>query len=138
MDSSRAKALLLVAAAIITYALAAFHAAFWVVFDWPDDLGRLTFENRAIMQALNVSLIYLLAVIASVSLFRRRDLLETSLGRLFSASVAGFWVVRLAVQAVFFGFGDPLSYVMSGLFVLMAVPYVLAALPEEPGRGFAR
>jgi len=49
-----------------------------------------------------------------------------------SASVAGFWVMRLVAQIAFFGFREPIAYAMSALFVAMAVPYALALAPAQP------
>ena len=46
-----------------------FHLFFWRLFDWKNDLVSLTSINRAIMQVLNLCLMFSFTIFGTLSLF---------------------------------------------------------------------
>jgi hypothetical protein len=71
------------------------------------------------------------AFLAYVSLFKRKDLLGTGLGRVVCFFAALVYVQRGLVEVLVRGFGDPLWLI---LFGAIAALYVVAAWPPRPGR----
>ncbi len=78
----------LVAGGIFNLGFAVFHLLFWRLFDWKKDLASLTALNRSVMQILNLCLTFLLLVMGYISLFLRRELLSTELGKTLLIAMA--------------------------------------------------
>ena len=76
---------------------ALFHLGFWKIFRWRDELARLGHLNRAIMQVLNVCFTYLAFAFALLAFAFPHSLVDPVLGLL-----AGLWLLRAALQVVFF------------------------------------
>eukprot|EP01132_Coremiostelium_polycephalum_P016829 gene16829-20198_t len=55
------------------FSFAVFHTLFWHLFKWKSELKKLSYANRAIMQILNLRLIY---VISLSSVYRYSGLAE--------------------------------------------------------------
>lgn len=97
--------ILILIGGIINALLAVFHLFFWKLFDWSGQLALLSEENRAIMQVLNIGVIFGLVVFAILSIAFRDDLLETKLGRFITGAIAGFYLLRAVCQLIFWGSG---------------------------------
>ncbi|NOZ11626.1 MAG: hypothetical protein GXP09_11365 [Gammaproteobacteria bacterium] len=111
---------------VFNLAFAVFHIFFWKLFSWGQDLASLTPINRAVMQVLNLSLIWAFLGFAVLSIFYAGALIETSLGRVVSGFIATFWFFRALEQVFFFGLRRWLSVVF---FVLFLVGSLLYAYP---------
>lgn len=83
-------------------ALVIFHLLFWQIFDWAQDLRSLSFLNRAIMQVVNLSLVFVFMIFAYLSLIHTAELLSTTLGRALLLSISVFFFLRAMLQIVFF------------------------------------
>lgn len=118
--------LLLVLAGVFNLAFAAFHLGFWKIFHWRDQLPRLSFANRGILQILNLCLIYVFIVMGAACLLLPDDLATSRLGRFVLGSFALFWALRAIYQPVFFGLKHPLSI---GLFVAFVLGTAIHLLP---------
>jgi len=109
---------------------AAFHLAFWKLFDWKRDLARNSPANRAIMQILNLRLVYVFLGMGALGLAFGGELAATPLGRALLGFIALFWVGRTVEQFVFLRIHDWRVHLLSALFVLgaalHAVPLWLA------------
>lgn len=110
-------------------AFAAFHLAFWKLFDWPAALRQTNAATRAVTQILNLRLIYVFLGVAVLCFWLPRELLTTRLGHALMAGMVLFWLGRLVEQFVFLRYNTPLVHALSGLFVLGAL---LFALPLTP------
>ena len=106
--------------------LAVFHAMFWKLFHWKSDLQRINFANRAIIQILNVRLIYVFLLMAFVYFFCAHQLMETKLGYVLLFGFFGFWVGRSLEQFIFL---NVKSRVVSLLTFVFALGAILHALP---------
>jgi hypothetical protein len=118
--------LLLVLAGLFDLAFAAFHLCFWKIFRWRDELPRLSFANRGILQILNLCLTYIFVVMGAVCLLFGNDLTTSRLGRFVLGSFALFWALRAIYQPFFFGLKHPLSI---GLFVAFVLGTAIHLLP---------
>ena len=106
-------------------AFAVFHLAFWRLFHWKDELAKLGTANRAIMQILNLRLVYVFLGMGLLSLAFTRELLDTRLGHVVLAFMALFWLGRSVEQLVFLRINDWRVHLLTALFVLGAVLYAV-------------
>jgi len=104
---------------------ALFHLAFWRLFGWKHELAKLSAANRAIVQILNLRLIYVFVGMAVLSLAFTRELLDTRLGHVVLAFMAVFWLGRTIEQFVFLRINDWRVHLLTALFVLGAVLYAI-------------
>ena len=123
--NSTARAML-VAAGIFHLAFAVFHLAFWKVLRWREELARLGFINRAVMQILNLRLTYLFFVFAALMLALPEEMLDTRLGVSLLAATSLGWAMRAVEQVVFFGVRNATSAAFTLVFLVGAALPALA------------
>ena len=104
---------------------ALFHLAFWRLFGWNRELAKLSAANRAIMQILNLRLIYVFLGMGALSLTFTRELLDTQLGHVVLAFMTLFWLGRTIEQLIFLRINDWRVHLLTALFVLGAVLYAV-------------
>ena len=104
---------------------AAFHAGFWKLFRWRDELQHNSIATRAVVQILNLRLIYVFLCMAALCWFLPHDLLDTRLGHALLAGMSLFWAGRTIEQFVFLRYNSKLVHVLTALFVLGAVLFGL-------------
>ena len=97
MDSQTA----LFCCGLYNLAFAVFHLYFWEAFKWREDLKRNSIANRAIIQILNIRLIYVFLLISFIYFFYPKQLLESELGFVLLVGFLGFWVGRTIEQFIF-------------------------------------
>ena len=119
-----------------------FHRFFWRLFKWKParrseyfstleggkDLSSLNFINRAVMQILNLCLIFVFLTAGLISIFYAHDLVFTSLGKILIISISAFWFIRLIEQIIYFGLRKKLSVILSALFALGSIVYIVPIL----------
>lgn len=109
-------------------ALIVFHAFFWKIFNWAEELKKLNDLNRAIMQVLNISLTFLFAIIAYISFRHADELLTTALGHTLLGAIAMLWLFRAAQQVVFFKLKHWVSWAFLLFFLaggaIYGIPFV--------------
>jgi hypothetical protein len=109
---------LLVIGGLYSFAFAAFHMLFWKLFRWKGDLQRLTPVNRAIMQVLNLRLIYVFVIMGLTTVLFPGPLLATDLGRFVLGAMSLFWLMRAIEQIIFFGLRATASIAIFGVFLI--------------------
>ena len=102
-----------------------FHDFFWKIFNWNEDLKKLTAVNRAIMQVLNLMLIFVLLVFAYISFFHLQDMLTTPLGLTMTLFIGMFWGIRAILQLVYFSRTKLVSYIFFVIFVIGCLLYLI-------------
>lgn len=117
---------LIKAGGVFNIGMVLFHASFWRLFRWNEDLKNISFLNRAIMQVLNISLTLVFAMFAWISFVQAHELLTTPLGHNLLILMAVFWLARSIQQIIFFKLRHPLSWVFLLVFFsgfgLYAIP----------------
>lgn len=108
-------------AGVHSLAFAAFHLAFWRLFGWKRELTQLSTANRAILQILNLRVIYVFLGMGVIALAFTPDLVDTRLGVVLLCFMAVFWLGRALEQFVFLRINDWRVHLLTGLFVLGAV-----------------
>lgn len=117
---------LVIAGGVFCIGFFVFHALFWRLFGWREDLRSLTYINRQVMQILNLCLMAAFAIFAYVSLLHTAELLQTPLGRNLLLLVGVFWWLRAIEQILFFGLSRLVSV---GFFTVFVIGGLLYALP---------
>jgi hypothetical protein len=105
--------------------IAVFHLFFWRLFNWPEELAKLSLLNARVVPVMNISLIVAFLGAAYVSVSFAGDLVGTALGRGVSFALALFWLARLIQQFIFFGLRKPFSWVLSFFCLAMTLIYAL-------------
>lgn len=113
------------------YALgfAIFHTQFWRLFKWKEELKKLSSINRAIMQILNLRLIYFFVFVAAACFFFPKVLSATAFGNFFLLGISLFCLGRTIEQFIFIKTKHPLAQLLTYLFIfgtiLFAIPVFL-------------
>jgi hypothetical protein len=103
---------------IYSIAFAIFHILFWKLFKWKKDLDRLNFNNKAIVQILNIRLIYIFIFTAVVCFVYPDELLKSNLGHFFLGGMSLFWAGRTVEQLILFNNNSWVHYLLLFLFIL--------------------
>jgi hypothetical protein len=103
-------------AGIYNLAFAGFHLAFWRLFGWERETARMTPVNAAILQVINLCLALMFVLAGAACLFFPTDLIGTDLGHFLLFAMAGFWLFRLILQPMYFGFRNAQSRVITLVF----------------------
>ena len=115
--------------ALHSFGFAAFHLAFWKLFDWKRELARIGPPTRAITQILNLRLAYVFLGIGMLCLLYPLELRTTPLGRALLWFMVLFWIGRTVEQFVFLRINRPLVHALTALFVLGAALFAWPLLP---------
>ena len=87
--------LLVIVGGVYNLLFGLFHISFWKLFNWRDELARMSPINRAVIQMLNIAVIVFLLMIAFVSMVYSHELVTTNLGRTLLLGTSIFWMARL-------------------------------------------
>lgn len=110
---------------VFSLGFAVFHAFFWKIFDWKNDLRTNSIANRAIIQIANLCLIYLFLFIAFVCFAFPNELITSKLGNAFLLGVSLFWLLRTAWQFVFLPYNHRMVHLLTVLFVMGTILFAL-------------
>jgi hypothetical protein len=106
--------------------LVLFHLSFWNIFNWREELGKVSFLNRAVMQVLNISLMFAFIIFSYISLAHTSELLHSPLGNSLLVLMALFWLARSVQQIIFY----KLQHWASWAFLLLFLAgFLLYAIP---------
>ena len=118
----------IIAGGFYTIGLIVFHLLFWRIFDWEQDLKRISILNRATMQVLNISLTFCFIIFSYISLVHTAELLTSSLGHSLLLLIALFWLARAIQQIVFYRLRHWASWAFLLLFLSGSLLYAIPAL----------
>lgn len=114
-----------VLAGIHSAAFAAFHLAFWRLFRWRESLKNASPRDRAILQILNLRLVYVFLCVAALCFAYTDEMSASALGRAILAGMSLFWVGRTIEQFVFLRINHALVHALTAMFVLGAVLFAM-------------
>lgn len=117
---------LLIIGGFLWLAVFVFHILFWKLFKWKWELSKLSDVNRAVMQVLNLCLMWVFLIFAYISIFHTNELLTTGLGKSILIGIVLFGVFRAVEQVIFFDLKD-----LRSKFVLFAalIGTIIYAIP---------
>lgn len=107
--------------------IAIFHFGFWKLFNWRDDLKKLRFANRGILQILNIQLSFYFIFTAFLCFLYPDELLTSALGKAFLLGTAFFWVLRTMLQFIFFKVNHYLIHLLTITFLIGALLFLIPA-----------
>jgi hypothetical protein len=111
------KIIIIYACSVYYLAFAVFHIGFWKLFNWQIELKKLHFTNRAIMQILNLRIIFMCFLMAFIYFKYPQELLNTSLGKTLLIGMFLFWLGRTIEQFIFFKQNN--KYLKTATFVFI-------------------
>lgn len=115
----------LILGSIHSVGFAIFHVYFWKLFRWKEDLKRISFANRAILQIANLRLIYFFVFMAVITFFFRTELVHSQMGNWILIGFSFFWWGRLIEQFIFLRVNQSMVHFLSALFFLGGVLYLI-------------
>lgn len=118
---------------IYSLGFAIFHTQFWRVFDWKNDLNKLSPANKAIMQIANIRLIYFFVFVAAVCFIFPHELSTTNLGRFFLAGMSLFWLGRAIEQFIFLKINHKMVHLLTYIFLLGAIMFAIPLFVKSYG-----
>ena len=107
---------------------AIFHALFWKLFNWPPESKNMGRNNSAIIQILNIRIIYIFLLTAFLCFFFTKDLYSTSLGKAFMVGMALFWMGRLLEQFIFLRVNHWLIHVLTLFFITGIIIFIIPVI----------
>jgi len=119
------KTLLLDLCGIYNLAFAIFHLFFWKLFKWKEDFRKNSVGNRAIIQILNIRLIYIFLLMAFIYFIYPQQLIETELGLVLLIGFLGFWVGRTIEQFIFLRVKSKMVTILTIIFFFGIVIHLL-------------
>ena len=120
------KTLLLYICGFYNLSFAVFHIYFWKIFRWKEDLKRNSIANRAIIQILNIRLIYVFLLMAFIYLFFSEQLVTTKLGLVLLIGFWGFWIGRFIEQLIFLSVKSKMASILT---VILLIGIIIHLLP---------
>ncbi len=110
---------------LYSFAFAIFHLFFWRLFDWKNDLKKLSMASRAIIQIANLRLIYFFLFVGFICFAFPGDLMQTTFGRFFLSGISIFWLGRVIEQFIFLRIGNKMVHILTIIFFVGTILYAL-------------
>ena len=123
---------LLLIGGLINVLFGLMHLNLGKALNWSETLGCLTPDNRATIYTLNVHLAFTCLVFAYLSLFHRKEMLASRIGKAITAAIGLFYILRAANQVIYNGLLAPGTLFGVLLFLLVSLFYVVPALRKQP------
>jgi hypothetical protein len=95
------KELFVIFCGIFNFSFGILHLFFWRLFDWKNDLQKISYYNRVTIQILNLRMIYVFATVGLIMLIFRSEIMNSVLGNVILVGVMLFWLGRLIEQLIF-------------------------------------
>jgi hypothetical protein len=108
--------------------MAAFHIAFWKIFDWKNTLACLSEGNRNAMYTLDLMVIICFIAIALITIFLKKELLTTLLGKFILIWFSFFGISRVVIELIIW---DPPDATVLILGSLTGIIYALPLLNKK-------
>lgn len=112
--------------AIYNLVFGVFHLTFWKLLEWKIELKRVSPNNRAVMQTLNLCLTFTFLLIAYLYFFHTEEMGTTSIGNAVSYGVLLFWMLRTILQIMLFDLKQRVHQILLVLFLAGVVIHLAA------------
>lgn len=123
---------ILLVGGIINLVFGGLHLSLPKMLNWSDTLSCLTPDNRATVFILNGSLAFVCLMFAYLSLFNRKEILGTGIGRAVTAAIGLFYILRAVTQVVYSGLSAPDTPFWVILCLLVSLLYLVPAVWKRP------
>jgi hypothetical protein len=95
------------------------------MFKWNEELKRNSLANRAVIQILNIRLIYILLLMAFIYFFYTEELISTKIGFVLLIGFLGFWIGRTIEQFIFLRVKSKMVTILTVIFFIGIVIHLL-------------
>lgn len=102
-----------------------FHLSFWILFDWKNELLKISIENRNIMQMLNIGSSIILLSFGYILLFNRNEVINTKIGKTILIILAIFYFARLIMEFVFSGGSFLFGFILFICVLIYLIPAMI-------------
>ena len=119
--------LMVVTGSIMLLVLGVFHGAFWELFDWGNELPKLSRDNESLVQMMNICTITYLISMGIILFISRSDIADSRVGRLLLLSLSVFFAVRLVLEFIF----PDGSLVLAGILLFLVVIFIIPVLRKR-------
>lgn len=113
---------------VLLVVLGLFHLTFWDLFDWGNELPKLSKGNSSLVQMMAICTVCYLTSMGLILLVCRRDITESRVGELLLLSLSVFFIVRLILE---FTFRDGNSVKFITIFLLCIAVYTIPLLKRK-------
>jgi hypothetical protein len=109
--------------------MAGLHIAFWKIFDWEHTLSCLSEGNRNAMYTLDLMVIILFIAIAFITIFLKKELLTTILGKYILIWFSFFGISRVIIELTIWNPPDLTVLILgSAAGIIYALPLITKKL----------
>lgn len=122
--------ILILLCGLYSIGFAIFHISFWKIFKWDSDLKKLSFTNKAVIQILNIQIIYYFIFAAFICFVFPTELLTTKLGNIFLGGTSLFWLVRTIQQFIFLRASHYKIHILTVIFLIGTILFALPILTK--------
>jgi len=102
-----------------------FHLTFWHGLNWGNELIKLTEINSNVMQMLNIGIVVFMLTFGFITLFYRKEILSSKLGRALLIAFSLFWLARLIGEFAFPGGSITLGVILFLCVLIYLIPALI-------------
>lgn len=102
--------------------LALFHLLFWNLFNWKEELPKLSAENSGIMQLSTIGFICMFLSLGTIFICYRTEIANTRLGNALLVTLSFFFGVRTIAEFIFPGSSPELGIFLFLCTLVFFVP----------------
>ncbi len=113
---------------VLLVVLGLFHLTFWDMFDWGNELPKLSKGNGSLMQMMAICTVCYLTSMGLILIVCRKEITESRVGKLLLLSLSVFFIVRLILE---FTFRDGNSVKFITIFLLCIAVYAIPLLKRK-------
>lgn len=94
---------LIIVGGLLLILLGLFHLSFWNLFNWQEELPKLSADNSGIMQLSTVGFVCLFLALGIIFISCRTEIANTRLGKALLFALSFFFFVRTIAEFIFPG-----------------------------------
>ena len=110
---------LIIAGGGLLIILALFHLSFWSLFNWQEELPKLSAENSGIMQMSAIGFVCLFLSLGMIFISFRKEIANTKLGQ---ALLFIFFLIRTIAEFIFPGSSIELGVFLAICTLVFLIP----------------
>jgi hypothetical protein len=131
-EKGKMNKVLILIGSLVNLLFSLMHLTLGKALNWSETLSCLTLGNRATIYTLNVHLAFTCLIFAYVSLFHRKEMLTTGIGRAMTAAIGLCYLLRAVNQVIYNGLSAPGTLFGVILFLLVSLLYMIPVLGKRP------
>ena len=113
---------LIIAGGGLLIILALFYLSFWSLFNWQEELPKLSAENSGIMQMSAIGFVCLFLSLGMIFISFRKEIANTKLGQALLFTLAIFFLIRTIAEFIFPGSSIELGVFLAICTLVFLIP----------------